>query len=330
MKRIAIGMLVIALGLGACAPKASSQSSNFTDKAYESGGYAAEMPMAPAMDMAVEAPAAAPESSYSPGVQGAEVERLVIKNANLSIIVKDPAKSMDDITKMADEMGGWVVNSNLYKTTTADGIEIPQANINIRIPSDSLNDALSKVKALVDDLETDIRSENVSGEDVTSTYTDLKSRLTNLEQAEGSLREIMASATKTEDVLAVFNQLTQVRSDIEVIKGQMKYYEESAHFSAINIELISQESVKPVTIAGWQPVGVARDALQALINFGKGLVNVGIWFIILVIPILIVLYLAVRIMIWLIKKLFPGKKKVTPVVTTIETEEVKPEPTQKK
>jgi hypothetical protein len=331
MKRIAIVLLVLALGLSSCAAKSSSQTANLVDKSSESGGYPAEMPMAPAMDSAVQAPAAeAPGSNYSSGVQGAEVERLVIKNANLSIIVKDPAKAMDEITKMADTMGGWVVTSNLYKTTTADGIEIPQATINIRIPSDSLNDALAKVKALVDNPETDIRSENVSGEDVTSTYTDLKSRLTNLEQAEASLREIMASATKTEDVLSVFNQLTQVRSDIEVIKGQMKYYEESAHFSAINIELISQESVKPITVAGWQPVGVARDALQSLINFGKGLVNVGIWFIILVIPILLVLYVGIRILIWIIKKLFPGKKKAAPVVVAPQPEEVKPEPTQKK
>jgi hypothetical protein len=263
-------------------------------------------------------------------VQSAEVERLVIKNANLSIVVKDPAKAMDEITQMADKMGGWVVTSNLYKTTTSDGIEIPQATINIRVPSDSLNEALTSVKALVDDPEKDIRSENVSGEDVTSTYTDLKSRLTNLEQAEASLREIMASATKTEDVLAVFNQLTQVRSDIEVIKGQMKYYEESAHFSAINIELISQELVKPVTVAGWQPVGVARDALQALINFGKGLVNVGIWFLILVIPILLVLYVAVRILIWIIKKLFPGKKKAAVAAVEPKSEAVTPEQTIKK
>ena len=52
----------------------------------------------------------------------------------------------------------------------------------------------------------------------------------------------MASATKTEDVMNVFNQLTQVREQIEVIKGQIKYYEESAALSAINVQIMAQRS----------------------------------------------------------------------------------------
>ena len=133
----------------------------------------------------------------------------------------------------------------------------------------------------------------------------------------------MASATKTEDVLNVFNQLTQVRGEIEVIKGQMKYYEESAHFSSISIELISQASIQPVTIAGWQPVGEIRDALQALINIGKAMFKILVIFIIDVLPVLLVLYLGVRLAIWVIKKLFFNKKKpaapATAAVTPVET-----------
>lgn len=334
MKKTALFLLIAVLILTGCAaPKAATQTSFVEEKSYAANqmmdsAAVAPAPAAPAMEAELGAVQNSDGSTFSTGGgEAAAVERLVIKNANLSIVVKDPSKSMDTIAAMAEEMGGWVVSSNLYKTTTSDGIEIPQASINIRVPADSLNDALDKVKAEVDNPETDIRSENVSGEDVTSTYTDLKSRLTNLEQAEASLREIMASATKTEDVLSVFNQLTQVRSDIEVIKGQMKYYEESAHFSAINIELISQEAVKPITVAGWQPVGVARDALQALINFGKFLVNTAIWFVILILPILVIIYLVIRILIWIIKKLFPGKKKVA-AAPVLKPEE--PKPTEEK
>ena len=215
---------------------------------------------------------------------------------------------MDSIASLADGMGGWVVSSNLFKTQTADGVEVPQANITIRVPVDKLNEALTKIKAEVENLETDVRSENVSGQDVTSEYTDLTSRKNNLERAEAQLQEILASATRTEDVLNVFNQLTQIRGEIEVLKGQIKYYEESSSFSAINVELISQESIKPLTVAGWQPQGVARDAVQALINTFKALVNILIWFVILVIPILVVLYGVVRLFIWIFKLLFLRKR----------------------
>jgi multidrug efflux pump subunit AcrA (membrane-fusion protein) len=190
--------------------------------------------------------------------------------------------------------------------------------VSIRVPAERLNEALAKIKSEVDNLETDVRSENVSGEDVTAQYTDLQSRRANLEQAESALREILANATETEDVLNVFNQLTQVRGEIEVLKGQIKYYEESSSFSAINVELISQASINPITVAGWQPQGVARDALQALVNTGKGLINILIWFVILVIPVLLVIYLVVRVFIWIIKKLFVRKSKKTTETVVVE------------
>ncbi len=305
MKRIALSMLLVgSFLLSACA----ARSAQLVDM---DKSYAAE---APAMPMSAPSPSmemadSAGSNAYSSGESTSQsIDRIVIKNASLSIVVADPNASMDAIASLADEYSGWVVSSNLYKTTTSSGIEIPRGSISIRVPAEKLNQALAAIKGMVEDPETDIQSENVSGEDVTAQYTDLQSRKANLEQAEASLREIMASATKTEDVLNVFNQLTQVRGEIEVIRGQIKYYEESSSFSAISVELISKASIEPITVAGWKPQGVARDALQALINAGKVLVNIAIWFAIFVLPILLVFYLVIRFFIWVIKKLFFRKK----------------------
>jgi hypothetical protein len=80
----------------------------------------------------------------------------------------------------------------------------------------------------------------------------------------------MGSANRTEDVLNVYNQLTQVREQIEVTKGQIQYYEQSAALSSISVELVPDASVQPLTIAGWEPGGVAKEALQALITGLKG------------------------------------------------------------
>lgn len=313
MKRIVFFVMFAALLMSGCAPAATQMA---TDKSYEEYDYAAApqemaVPAAPMMD-AQEGAFAESEASNSfsgGGGQAAGVERLVVKNASVSIVVKDPVASLDAISKLADDMEGWVVSSNLYKSTTRDGVEIPQASINIRVPADQLSDAMKQIKEMTENPETDVQSENVSGEDVTSTYTDLKSRLTNLENAEESLREIMASATKTEDVLNVFNQLTSVRGEIEVIKGQMKYYEESAHYSSISVELISQAAIQPITIAGWQPIGVIRDALQTLVEIGKFMFKALVVLLFNIFPVLLVLYLGIRLLIWIFKKLFPGKKK---------------------
>lgn len=254
---------------------------------------------------------AAEQEAPSTGSSSSE-ERIVIKTASLSIVVEDPNVAMDRVISMTSQMKGWVVSSNLYKVTTSQGTTVPQASITIRVPAESLDDAMKQIKALVKNPQEDVRNEMITGQDVTSEYTDLQSKLANLEVAEAQLKEIMASAKKTEDVMAVFNQLTEIRSQIEVIKGQMKYYEQSSAYSSISVEIISAATIQPLTVGGWKPEGVVRDAVQALIDTLKGIANVLIWFIIVVLPVLVILYLFVRLVIWIIHKLFPKKKKNDP------------------
>jgi hypothetical protein len=245
----------------------------------------AAQPMPAAEDSFSREAAPALDSPAGTGSQpSSDVDRMVIRNATLDIVVLDPGKEMSTISRMATDMGGFVVSSSLYKYTS-DGVEYPQANITVRVPAEKLNDALDTIKALVEDPDIDILNESVTGEDVTKAYTDLESRLRNLEEAEAQLREIMGSATKTEDVLAVHNQLTQVREQIEVIRGQMQYYKESSDLSAIQVTLRAKASVAPLEIGGWQPLGVARDAAQAMINALQFLGSAAIWIFLFVLPV---------------------------------------------
>jgi hypothetical protein len=273
-----------------------------------------EAPAAPALE-SLGAPAADMSRGSSTGytdttstANAGSADRLVIKNANLAIVVLDPSQAMDSISKLAASMGGYVVSSNTYKITTDNGIEVPEADITIRVPVEKLDEALSEIKKLVKNPQEDILSENVSGQDVTQEYTDLQSRLDNLQQTEKQLREIMASATKTEDVMSVFNQLTQVREQIEVLQGQIKYYQTSASLSAIKVDLKAQASVQPLSIGGWQPVGVARNAVQALLNTLRFLANAVIYLVILILPIVLIIYLPLRL-IWVGIRRWRAKRK---------------------
>lgn len=248
----------------------------------------------------------APSEEFASGSdfdQGtATAERIVIKNASLSIIVQNPAESMEAITDLAEEMGGFVVNSNLYKTTTSSGIEVPNANITIRVPAEELETVLEEIKRLVEDPEIDILSEDISGQDVTSEVTDLESRLRNLEAAEEQLLDIMENATETEGVIEIFRELTNVREEIEVIQGQIKYYRESASLSAISVSLQAKEALEPITIGGWQPGVEVQNALQALVDGGKYLVNILIWLVLFALPILAIIFLPFYFIVRFIRK----------------------------
>ncbi len=280
-KRTLTALLILAFLLAACAPAFTRES-----KAYE-------------MDIAPMAPyppseAAVAESGYrmeeiAPAfmlqAEMPSIERVVIKNASITIIVDDPINAMTVIGDMAEAMNGFVVSSNLYKVTTREGREVPQGDITVRVPANQLKEALDTIKSLVAEPEEDVRSEQVSGEDVTREYTDLTSRLRNLEQAQQQLTKIMEEARRTEDVLAVYNELTRINEQIEVIKGQIKYYDEAARLSAINVTIISKETIAPLTIGGWQPVGIARDAIQQLINTLQFLGEALIWLVLFCLPV---------------------------------------------
>jgi TolA-binding protein len=319
-KRSWLSLIVLIFLLSACSAAATPMPgraiSGDNGKSSNETSLAA-MP-APA---AIQAPVAqSAGNAYATGgdttdqTQTTTTDRIVIRNASLTIVVPDPVKTLDSLTKMTSDMQGFVVSSNLYKISSDDGTQLPEASITLRIPADKLNDALDTIKKQVKDGNTDVLSEEVTGQDVTKEYTDLQSRLTNLQQAETQLREIMASATKPEDVLNVFNQLTQVREQIEVLQGQIKYYQESAAMSAISVTIKAEASIRPVTIGGWQPVGVARDAVQALVSTLKFLANALIWIVILVLPIGLVLYLVVRLIVWFFRKLRGNRKAKKTVV----------------
>ncbi|MDP1715885.1 MAG: DUF4349 domain-containing protein [Anaerolineales bacterium] len=273
---------------------------------------------APAM---MELPAMAPEAGFvadqvqansGSGVPAATVERLVIQNADISIVVSEVETRMKNIQIMAQQMGGFVVSSNLYQSYTSNYVEVPEAQIVIRVPSEKLEEALGKIKKDV----VEVQNETRSGQDVTAEYVDLKSRLKNLEAAEAQLNEIMQTATETEDVVNIFNQLVYYREQIEIVKGQMKYYEEAAALSAITIRIIAEEKDQPIEIGGWEPKGIARDAIQDLIYFYQDFVNFVIRFVIYILPVWITigvpLYLIFIGFRAIIRKLRGNKKKVEP------------------
>ena len=271
---VAILTLILAACAQAAAPmQAPAEASGPADRAGqpEAGGEFAG-------DVVLESPSQAEETA----------ERIVIKNASLDIIADHPDQVLDTIGKMAEEIGGFIVSANLYQDSLPSGAQVPRGSITIRVPAERLDEAISRIEEQSDQ---PVQNKTINSQDVTREYIDLQSRLRNLEAAESQLLKIMDQATKTEDVLSVHNQLTQVREQIEVTKGQIQYYEQSARLSSISTNILPTELVEPLSIGGWQPVGVARNAVQALINGLQILVNAGIWLVLFMLPILLVIFL---------------------------------------
>lgn len=234
-----------------------------------------------------------------------QTDRMIIKNANMTIVVEDPKAALNQVATLAESQGGFIVSSNVSEHQTYEGKTYYSADIYVRVPADKFDSTLNDIQSIAYSIDY----QSVTGQDVTSEYVDLESELRSLELAEEQLTKIMDEAWDTQDVLNVFRELQNLQSQIEVIKGRMKYLKESSSYSSISVNFKAKTTVEPITIGKWSPKGIAADALQALVNFGKGLINFLIWFVIFALPILALIALAIWFLVWIIKKLFKRTKK---------------------
>lgn len=313
-----IVIILLSLIFSACAGRMASEEMAPETPAMEPGyDYSYEEDYYE-MEEAVEE-----KQGYESGSAGtaSALERMVIYNANLEIAVEQPAEVMKEIMTMAESAGGYVVNSNLYQTYTESG-NLPRASLTIRVPAGQLESIMDMIKTLTHDPDEDVISENINGQDVTQEYTDLESRLRNLEAAEEALVELMEEARDPEDVLNIFDELTYYRGEIELIKGRMQYLEESAALSALTVQIIPKESLQPITIAGWEPKGTIKRAVEQLISTLQRLVDILIWFGIYCLPFMIPLSIGVYFLVrFFIKKRAKRKALKEEQVEVIESSE---------
>jgi len=140
---------------------------------------------------------------------------------------------------------------------------------------------------------------------------DLDARLKNLEAAEAQLQQILKQATSTEDVLAVYRELTGIRGQIEQIKGRMKFLSQSAALATISVTVIPDALAQPVQVGGWRPAGVVRDAFEALIATLQGLASLLIWLAIVVLPVLLIFVIPTALIVLLVRRARRNKARTT-------------------
>lgn len=211
-------------------------------------------------------------------------ERLVIRTGSLDLIVRDTDEALGEIQTLAEEMGGYVVSLNTYQYQ-----EGTQANITIRIPAESFDVAMERLK----DLATTVRQESASGQDVTEEYVDLESRLRHLRAKEEQLLEFLDQAEDTEAVLAVYEHLSATQQEIEQVTGRMQYLENQAALATITVSMIPDALAQPLETGGWNLPGTVRNALETLLGVLEFCVKATIYLVIVILPTMILLAIPV-------------------------------------
>jgi hypothetical protein len=239
--------------------------------------------------MPAEPPSGAPGvSALSTEAAAPAMPRMIVRTADVRIIVADTSKTVEAVTKSVEGAGGYVSGSNIWR----EG-ELLRAKLTLRVPADKLTSTLAAIRAQAKRVET----ETIASEDVSAEFVDLDSQVRNLEATEAELLELLkvarVNSKRATDVLEVHEQLTVIRGQIEQARGRMRYLSQVTSMSAIALDVVPDAITQPVVKKGWQPLAVVKDASRALIALLQNVVNVAIWFVIYVVPILGMLVLLI-------------------------------------
>lgn len=299
MKRrvtVVLSLIALVLVAVACGGRMADEQSTSSEVMVEEAREQAADAFYAEGDSGVSAPAMAaiPESGAA-NQPVPDQERLIIRNAEMTIVATDTEAALTQIAQMAINGGGWVVSSNVYQSTETS----KTGYIQIRVPSEGFQSVLDAIAGLA----VSVESLSTSGQDVTEEYVDLSSQLANLEATAARVRGFLDDATRVEDALAVNMELSRLEGEIAVIKGRMQYLSQSATFSSITVNVTPDELAQPIEVAGWQPRGVAKEAIEALVGALQALVNALIWFVIFVLPVLVLILIPFALILWLIRRL---------------------------
>lgn len=185
----------------------------------------ADRPGTPAVQQPVAEPApSVGEKPTSEVSQQLPKQLLLIYRAQLVLAVFETRVTLDKIELLARQLGGYLVQrSNDF--------------IEVRVPVAQFEQALKDSAALGDEI-----SRQVTAEDVSDRYRDLKIRLHNAEVVRERLAALLARATDVKEALLVEEQLGRVTTTIEQIKGKLKVLDELIAFSTVTVHLQSQVS----------------------------------------------------------------------------------------
>ncbi len=217
----------------------------------------------------------------------------IVRTANLELEVQDMAAALLSARSAIQGLGGYVSGSDAY-----DQGESRWASVTYRVPVARFGEA---VDALRDEADRVVREATQSIE-VTGQVMDLDARIANLRASEAALVEIMDRAGRIEDVLAVQIRLEEVRGQIEQLEAQRAHLADQAALSTLTVSWYTPVAAVAAAQEGWDLGSEVDAALAQTVDALQGLVGLGVWFAVVVLPLVILPLLALLLLILMIRR----------------------------
>lgn len=249
-------------------------------------------------------------------------DRMIIKNADMSLLVEDTDVAIDRLTQIVGDFGGYIISSREWYSDWYDDI-FKHATYTFAVPVDQFERALGRLRAI----SVRVLDEQASGEDVTQEFVDLESRLRNLEATRDRIRTFLDQAKTVQEALEVNEELSKIDAQIEETKGRMNFLSGRAAYSTITVTLdpqlpdfvptptptstpTSTPTATP-TSTPWSPNETFDNASKTLGSAYRNMAELVIWLLVVVVPIFAPFVLIFWWFIWRANKRSRGAAKGT-------------------
>ena len=240
-------VVVLTMLVAACSGQDADES-RFDDAAGGLGGAAPTTTMATADSGEVEAPSGdggSAEDSDGQDLLGsggvapplvqtaADLGRDIIFTADMTVAVDDVAAAGTEATERIQGLGGFLFGQQ----TTAN--PEPRTVLVFKVFPDDFQEALDRLGSI-----GELRSQNVSADDVTERVVDIQSRITTAEASVERLRGFLEGATDIDTIADLENQLLQRETQLETLRGQLRTLEDAVSLATITLT-ITENAVRP-------------------------------------------------------------------------------------
>ncbi|WP_063060466.1 DUF4349 domain-containing protein [Nocardia sienata] len=158
-------------------------------------------------------------------------DRKEVVTGTVDLTADDPVAAAQTLVDRVAELDGRV-DQRTENPGTAD--DDPHANLVVRIPAtdtDAFIDGLSDLG--------EITQVSTNRDDVTLQWQDLDARITALRASVDRLRDLMARAANTADLIAAEEALADRQAELDSLTGQRRYLDDQISLSTLTVDIQS-------------------------------------------------------------------------------------------
>ena len=161
---------------------------------------------------------------------GTDMEKKIIRNAQVELLAKDVEQTYASILVSAKEMGGSEFSAELSQRG-----DYKYMNAQIKIPAGKLDEFLEVIKG-----GGDVISYSAFSDNITDRYNDAQIRLTTKKASLEQYYKLLKDAKNLDEVLKLQREIDSLTEDIEALEGRINMWNKQVAESTVTL-LIQQK-----------------------------------------------------------------------------------------